>query len=455
MPAHPGRQAERPGPVGRRAERSQRSATRRTRRLRAVAASTVAVVIACGAMAVILSRRDSDRDLTTSLAQQPQVSVTASASDPALTLLGEATPGATVSVAGSPSPGASASAAAKTGAGAKTSARSTSAKSPATTTTRTSTGTRPGVVLDGRRMGGWYAGAGGSGVADGSFASWLGQPLGIVSTWADTGDEEQRTVSGLTATYANWKGAIDIAVGGMVIGSGESYAAAANGAYDARWRQAAGVIASVRKGASGPTFVRPFHEYNGTWMGEWSINSGNVADFKRAFTRYAQILRAAMPEVYIVWCPNSGDHSGVPVETQYPGDDVVDVVAPDYYHDGSSEDPTSTTWRGGSPLGMDAWRRFAASHGKPIGMPEWGLKSEGGGDSPEWIRAVNAWATQNANTATWQIGERIPAAAAGKVLYISYFNVVHGGQTAFTIHGYGANPASEAAYKSLRWGNNT
>ena len=62
--------------------------------------------------------------------------------------------------------------------------------------------------------------------------------------------------------------------------------------------------------------------------------------------------------------------------------------------------------------------------------------------------------TKNANTATWQIGENIPKAAAGKVLYFAYFNVCHEGDCSFTIHGQGANPESESVYRGLKWGNN-
>ncbi len=418
------------------------------------AAASAAVLTVTAALVVVFDDRASDGDLETALDQLPQASVTASSSVPPLTLLGTSTPSTSASPTTSASPKASAGASPKSSATASAKVTSVAAK--------VSAGTRAGVVLDGRMMGGWYAGAGGTGVGDGSFASWLGQPLGVIGTWADASDEEQRTVSGLTATYSGWKGAIDIAVGGTVLGSGENYAAAAGGAYDARWREAAAVIASVRKGATGPTFVRPFHEFNGTWFREWQVTPGNVADFRRAFARYAGILRQALPEVYVVWSPNNGDHSGVPVEDYYPGDDVVDVVGPDYYDDGTTGatvdiaawNAESTEWRGGSPLGIEAWRQFAAKHGKPISMPEWGLKPDGGSDHPVWIQAVNAWANKHANTATWQIGQSIPSSASGRLLYCSYFNVPLGGQTGFTIHGYGANPQSEAVFRTLRWGNN-
>jgi beta-mannanase len=202
---------------------------------------------------------------------------------------------------------------------------------------------------------------------------------------------------------------------------------------------------------------------NGDWYENWTVTRQNSADFKKAFTRYVKILRETMPTVYISWSPNSGDHTGLPVDLWYPGDEVVDCVAPDYYDDGTSDARVDVAaWNEeaddrddlGNPSGPEAWRQFAAEHGKPICFPEWGLKPEGDGvDHPQWIKAVNGWMNEHANTATWTLGEDIPKEAAGKVLYSAYFNVVHGGDPKFTIHGAGANPKSAAIFPRLRWGN--
>ena len=338
-------------------------------------------------------------------------------------------------------------------------------KARTTAATAKSTRAKPGVVLDGRRMGGWYGGASGLGVADGGLSKWLNQPVTLAAFWADTNDEVQRTIPSLTSEYQNWNHAVDIAVGGTVLGSGENYAAAASGAYDDRWRAAARVIAQNRKGAKGPTFVRPFHEMNGDWYDNWVVTRENSADYKRAFARYAGILRAALPEVYIAFSPNYGDHTGLPIDYWYPGDNVVDVIAPDYYNDYQGEANSSVAgWNAdaterdgnGNPIGPEAWRQFAQKHGKPLAFPEWGIKPSRrvGATQPAWIKGMNAWMNKYDNTATWQIGQEIPAAAAGKVLYSAYFNVVHGGNADFTIHGAGANPNAAAIFPSLKWGNN-
>jgi beta-mannanase len=202
---------------------------------------------------------------------------------------------------------------------------------------------------------------------------------------------------------------------------------------------------------------------NGDWYRNWVVTSRNSADFKKAFARYVGILRQAMPTVYISWSPNYGDHTGLNVSFWYPGDEVVDCVAPDYYDDGDSDARVDiAAWNAeaddqddeGNPIGPEAWRQFAEQHGKPVCFPEWGLKPEGRGvDHPEWIKAVNAWMNKHANTATWDLGRPIPAAAAGKVLYSVYFNVVHRNDAGFTIYGMKANPKSAAIFPRLRWGN--
>jgi hypothetical protein len=309
-------------------------------------------------------------------------------------------------------------------------------------------------------VGGWYAGATGQGVLDGDFAAWLGQPIGVVGTWNDTTAEVQSGQPSLTGELAGWKGAIDIAVAGTVLGSGETYARAARGDFDQRWKQAAATIAEARKGATGPTFVRPWHEFNGDWYGEWAVNAQTVEDYRAAFRRFAGILEAAMPGLYVVWSPNDGNHQDLPVSQMYPGDDVVDVIAPDSYDwTGSSQIDQAAVRQymnrsdGGEPAGVETWRQFAQRHGKPMGLPEWGLCSRSGcgGDHPAYVEAMNAWMTENANTATWQLGQPIPRQAAGKLLYSIYFNTVHQGDRGFLIRG-GPNARSSEVFRQLRWG---
>jgi hypothetical protein len=201
---------------------------------------------------------------------------------------------------------------------------------------------------------------------------------------------------------------------------------------------------------------------NGYWYRNWAVTKANVKDYRTAHARYVAILREAMPTVYISWSPNFRDHSGLPIEQWYPGDDVVDCVAPDYYDDIATPGRFSAaSWRAeaddvdgnGNPRGPEAWRLFAQRHGKPVCFPETGFKPNGGStDHPVWLRSFHGWLTEHANTSSWRLGDPVPAEATGTVLYSVYFNVPHDGNSGYTIHGRGANPRSARVYRSLDWG---
>lgn len=439
--------------------RQQRADVRRAQRLRNRVAVGVAVAAigtvggTVGMMTGVLPFSDHITTVSDDHNPSPTPTGESSSHSPLPEVSPTGTPTSTASPSGSPT-------ASPTTSGSP----SPSGATPGTNTARPSTSTkgRGTVALRGSAVGGWYAGGSGIGIPDGKFQDWLGQPVTVAATWADTSDEVQRTLSGLS-DYRDWKGALDIAVGGTVLGSGESYSSAANGAYDDRWRAAARVLAETRRNATGPTFVRPFHEMNGDWYSNWVVTKDNSADYKKAFARMAGIFRQEMPSVYIVFSPNFGDTTGLPISYWYPGDSVVDVVGVDYYDDGNTDARVSVSaWNtesddrdnNGNPFGPESWRQFAKQHGKPLSFPEYGLKPEGAGtDHPEWIKAFNAWMNKNANTATWRLGEDIPSAAAGKVIYSCYFNVVHEGSEGFTIYGTGANPQSAEIFPKLKWGN--
>jgi hypothetical protein len=81
----------------------------------------------------------------------------------------------------------------------------------------------------------------------------------VSATWSDQSDSAQRTLPGLTSEFGSWSGALDIAVGGTVLGSGENYASAAAGREPTTlggarppppWRPAAARPASPRSSGS-------------------------------------------------------------------------------------------------------------------------------------------------------------------------------------------------------------
>jgi hypothetical protein len=302
---------------------------------------------------------------------------------------------------------------------------------------------------------GWTSGGAGHGMADGSFGAWRGSPVTIIGTWNDTDAGTQTKLPTLTGEYSSWTGDLDIAVGGTVLGSDESYEAAANGAYQARWTEMAQTLQRIRGDKPGITYVRPFHEFNGNWYRNWQVTPGNVSAYQSAFRRMAATIRTNCPRCRIVWSPNNGTSRGSAAPQQaYPGDDVVDVIGVDSYNaNGNTVVTSARAWndyahatQDGAPVGVEMWRRFAEQHGKPMSLSEWGLNSAyGGGDNPAYIEGMHSWISAHAA----RPGD---PAVAGRIVYDVYFNIAMGGNKGFLIKD-GPNAQASAAYRRLRWGN--
>jgi beta-mannanase len=262
--------------------------------------------------------------------------------------------------------------------------------------------------------------------------------------WGDTTAAEQSSINALDA-YAGFDGDVDVSIGGLV--AGESWSAAASGAYVERWRSALRAVAAKRAGKSGAVFLRFAHEMNGTWY-PWTVTSGNVNDFHAAWRLFYGLVRSEYPAARVVFSPNNDTVTDVPVGQIWPGDDVVDVVGVDYY-DGYPAVTDAGVWAsvvnategGGQPYGPGAWQAFAVAHGKPLAFPEWGLRS---GDHPEFVQGMHDFFAAHAAGAAG-------SSLAGKVIYDVYFDIANSGNTGFMLTG-GANPAGAARYKSLSWG---
>jgi len=286
---------------------------------------------------------------------------------------------------------------------------------------------------------GWSSGAAGAEAENGSFATWRGEPLGVVGVWCDTSAQEQQDLSAV-ATYNGFHGDLDVAVGGLV--TGETWQQAAAGDFVDRWTTSVRNLRAMRQG-KGVTYIRFAHEMNGDWFA-WSVTSATLASYKTAYRLYASIVRKEFPEARLTWSPNGGNHADATADQMYPGDDVVDVIGPDIY-DGYPEATTAAAFNEASamwsdsatPRGLAAWQAYAARKGKPIALPEWGLPY---GDHPEFIKGVHAVVAAHAATAGSSMN-------AGRFVYDVYYNV----EDKFKIYN-GQLVQAGAAYKALTWG---
>jgi hypothetical protein len=139
-------------------------------------------------------------------------------------------------------------------------------------------------------------------------------------------------------------------------------------------------------------------------------NTDDPEEFVRYWRRIAAALKSVPGQRFALdWNVNNGTGGDDPVR-YYPGDDVVDYVGVDVYDvagdrgtypygsdcdAGCRTERQERAWRRqifGGERGLRFWTLFAAEHGKPVSVPEWGLwegaDADGGGDNPVFIRRM-------------------------------------------------------------------
>jgi hypothetical protein len=305
----------------------------------------------------------------------------------------------------------------------------------------------------------WLSGASSDQAADGGFGQWRGTPVQIGGTWDNGNDEQVEMRSICSGSWAGWDKALDVAVGAIDVDAGESWRAAADGAYTERWRAN---LTRIKEcwGARDPAllYIRFAHEMN--LPQKWRVRGGEEGDFVKAITLYSNLRYEILPKANIVLCPNDGTDrglDGLDIRKLWPGKDeqgrqVANVYAVDSYNSsphvttaGQFAKKIKATQSNGAPLGLEQHRKFAEQVGVPFAVPEWSNNGDpgaeqGGGESPLYIEQFRAWAKAHAGDPT--------APRPGQLLYEIQFNLWK--QYAFwpdTIQ-----PDTAAAYKSLSWG---
>lgn len=301
----------------------------------------------------------------------------------------------------------------------------------------------------------WLSGAASPYAADGSFGTWRGEPITIGGTWVN-GNAEMVGLDTLRPgkEWGAWTGAIDVAIGAIDKRVGESWAAAATGAYDARWRQSAQAFKEVWTNRGKPEknlYIRFAHEMNGNWY-PWRVASGEAADFKRSWIRWAAIIEEVIPQANKVWCVNKDSSPGHALSRDlWPGKAYVDVYSVDWYNNypwvstaAALSEQFARRASNGNPEGLEAHRQEAEADGVPFAVSEWSNSAPssaseggGGGEAPELMSTMNAWLRAHAGT------------GPGQVTYEVLFNL----WTRYAIYGAEAGqPRTAARYAELTWG---
>ena len=287
----------------------------------------------------------------------------------------------------------------------------------------------------------WLSGAAGDGVVEGDFGAWRGRDVDIAGTWADD-DEAQTALWTLQpgAALADWNKPLDIAVG--AISAEETWAEAAEGAYDDRWRESLENLRDLWSGRDGTLYIRFAHEMNGNWY-PWSVGPDEVDAFVASWGRFRALQQEIFPESQLVFCVNRETvGSSLDWRELFPGADEVDVMGVDYYNqhpyvgtDREWQDAVEQVDGAGAPKGLQAHLDFARSAGLPLAVPEWSGNADGG-DSTAFIEGMHDFFQTHAGS------------DAGELLYEIQFNV-DTDDSNWLLFGNTRMPLSADAYRRL------
>jgi hypothetical protein len=163
-----------------------------------------------------------------------------------------------------------------------------------------------------------------------------------------------------------------------------------DGSEDAYIEAQAAAVKSYGK----PVFIRPDWEMNATWSPGYDITGGvspaqYVASWQHIYKLFSGVTNAVF-----VWCPNSGDPTGQQASAWYPGDAYVDWIGLDSYPEFGSANGFLA-----SPDGANDMANFAAEHGKPLMLAEWGPNTMTMfTDNSSTVELVFNWAKSFPNT---------------------------------------------------------
>lgn len=299
----------------------------------------------------------------------------------------------------------------------------------------------------------WLSGFSG----DYGFAAIRGTPCQVRGDWNDATVAGQQNLwaiaPGGPEDATKWTGPMDLACGGIFkVANGaptnETWALAAQGAYDTRWR-ACLTNAKNHWGSRNPAdlHLRFAHEFNGEWY-PWYVDAATAPAFVAGWRHFHALKQEIFPGCKLTWCPATGRADTYDIRTAFPGAAYCDVIGPDHYNwwpavtTQSEFDADINLKRSdGGPIGIEAIRQFAESVGLPIAIPEWGNYGKpsagGGGDYPQFMSYMHTWFTAHSGT------------GAGRLKYEIYFNVQNFGVGQYELWPTTAQPNARDRYIAL------
>jgi len=239
---------------------------------------------------------------------------------------------------------------------------------------------------------------------------------------------DQNSINWLTTPWASWVAAqagrrLVLGVGMIPSTGGATLATGATGLYTSKFETLAHNLINDGLGNS---IIRLGWEFNGSWY-PWAAN-GHQADFISYWQQIVTAMRnvsvtGKINNLQFVWNPASG-YQQFPSTQAYPGDAYVDYIGEDVYDESylantypfpvgdSASDiqarrEVAIANKFTENYGVNALATFAASHGKPFAIPEWGVANRadghGGLDDPLFIQTMHSFISNPGNNVAFNV----------------------------------------------------
>ena len=240
-----------------------------------------------------------------------------------------------------------------------------------------------------------------------TFEQWLGRPVDRVSLFLDRTSwaSFDNSVDFISQNWTGGDRALLVSI--PLISKEGNLDAAANGAYNDHWHNAAVALNALRP-SNEAIYIRLGWEMNGGWF-PWSAQ-GQPQNYIAAWREFVDIFREVSDRFKFEWAPAAGSQGMDPADA-YPGDDYVDVIGSTMYK-GVAGGPTDALGAWSQSVSMDygyQWQAdFANAHNKPISFTEWGVADN---DAGPYIEQMAAWVASH-NTAYqsyWDTNSGYPA----------------------------------------------
>lgn len=124
-----------------------------------------------------------------------------------------------------------------------------------------------------------------------------------------------------------------------------------------------------------PVLFRPFHENNGSWFW-WGKAYCDEEAYKNLFKYTVEYLRDTK-EVHnflYVYSPNGPFENKGDYLSRYPGDEFIDIIAFDMYHDNPMDDPSQDPWMETLRETVQLVEELAEERGKVAAVSETGIR---------------------------------------------------------------------------------